>query len=91
MSLKNYYDRVYLCVEKKNQDDITIKGFDCYLFTNFEEADFYFNKKKDSIIRRSTMIPICKWTPQFFDPYIIDYKLKKLFWLNSYTFYKKRV
>jgi len=86
----NYYDRVYLCVEKNKSDDIIIEGFHCFRFKSFEDADSYYNnnnKNDSTILTRSTMIPICKWVPLFCDPYIINYKLKKLFWLGKHSFY----
>ena len=85
----NYYNRVYLCVDKNKPDDIILKGFNCYRFKNFQEADFYYNKIHDSTIAplRSSIIPICKWIPLFCDPYILNYKLKKQFWLGNHSFY----
>jgi hypothetical protein len=88
----NYYNRVYLCVDKNKSDDIILKGFNCYRFNNYQEADFYYynkiNKNNDSTVaKRSSIIPICKWVPFFFDPYIVSYKLKKQFWLGNHSFY----
>ena len=88
----HYYDRVYLCVEKDNLNaSVQIKGFNCFRCNNFEEADAEYNKKFSKHNNRSAMIPICKFVPIYFDPYIINFKLNNTFglWNWNYTFYKK--
>jgi hypothetical protein len=89
-----YYDRLYLCVEKDNSNMSTngpIKGFDCFRCNHLEEADkvyrFKFSKQKQD--HRFTIIPICKYIPFYFDPLIVDYKLKKRFWLEKHTFLQR--
>ena len=77
-----YYDRVYLCIEDvkdSNNDSPQIKGFICKKFDDFEYADTY----AQSVIKnkvRSAMIPICKWSPKFLDPFLLNIYLKKHFW-----------
>ena len=34
---------------------------------------------------RHTMIPICKWVPVIFDKYILNWKLKNMYWLGYHT------
>lgn len=76
-----YYDRVYLCIEdvKEPNNDAQIKGFICKKFDDFEYADTY----AQSVIKnkvRSAMIPICKWSPKFLDPFLLNMYLKQHFW-----------
>ena len=74
-----YYNRIYLCVEKKSPPSSqVIEGFQCYRCLNLEEANKEKAKKEFST-SRSTLIPICKWVPLFMDPYLVDYKLKNIF------------
>jgi len=84
----NYYNRVYLCFEKPHglgkQYDC-FHCFNCIRFNDFIEADEYYAKreqpnKKALDLTRSTMIPVCKYFPSWFDIYILNYKLKKQFW-----------
>ena len=94
---KKWYDRVYLCSEdtKLNYPNRfgTIKGFNCYKYNSFENANTACNKY-NNLNLRFTIIPICKWVPHLFDKYILDWKLKKIYWLgkntivNSYNGYK---
>jgi hypothetical protein len=85
-----WYDRVYLCWEdrKLNQNTLPIRGFYCYRFNSFTDADnswncYYKKQKNDRIV---TMIPMCKWVPEIFDKFIINWKLKKQFWLGKNIF-----
>ena len=87
---KKWYNRVYLCLEDTNLNDINsfgiIKGFNCYRYKSFEHANAAFNKdfKYTKTNLRSTMVPICKWVPQIFDKYILDWKLKNIYWLGRH-------
>ena len=91
-SSSDYYNRVYLCIEKKNPQHHSlhvIEGFQCYRCLNLEEATKEKAKKENSM-KTVTFIPICKWVPLFMDPYLLDYKLKKQFWLGKHTFYQRK-
>jgi hypothetical protein len=87
----NWYDRVYLCYEDvpNNQpnNSLPIKGFKCYKYNSFENADNGWDNvislQKNDI--RHTMIPICKWVPVIFDRYILNWKLKNMYWLGKHT------
>lgn len=88
-----YYNRVYLCIEDLTPTNVTnhnmpIRGFICKKFGDFEFADEYYQNmpNKDNI--RSAMIPICKWSPSWLDKYILDFRLKKMFWLGRHRVYK---
>jgi hypothetical protein len=93
----NWYDRVYLCWEdtdvKIPHSCGPIKGFRCYKYDSFQYANYNCNKLKNEILRekykylRHTMIPICKWVPVIFDRYILDWKLKNMYWLGNHTIY----
>ena len=89
-SKNNYYDRVYLCIEKENsKKNNKIKGFHCYQCKNIEEAKSEYYKKFSEKNHRSAIIPICKYVPMYFDPNIVNYKLKNLIWIGNHTFYRK--
>lgn len=84
-----YYDRVYLCVEDlrptgEPNTSHPIKGFLCKTFDDFEFADEHFQRlpNKDKI--RSAIIPMCKWSPQIFDPIFLSIRLKKIFWIGKH-------
>lgn len=87
----DWYNRVYLCWEDTNFMKPTtftpIKGFKCYRYNSFEIADNAWNKDLTEYHKmeiRHTMIPICKWVPQIFDRYILNWKLKKIYWLGNH-------
>jgi len=82
---KNWYDRVYLCYEDTNfkppNTYSAIKGFDCYRYNSFENADYAWdNHRREFNKLRHTMIPMCRWVPEFFDIYILNWKLRKIYW-----------
>lgn len=83
----NWFSRVYLCCENIDftlPDTFSpIKGFKCIKHNSFESADLTWNKdlvQFHSFNFRHTMIPVCKWVPEFFDKYILNWKLKNLYW-----------
>ena len=85
---ENWYDKVYLCVEK-NGDKVQVNGFNCYTFTSFLEADSYCKKMNiNKEEKRTTMIPVCKWVPSYFHKYILNKTLQKLYWHNSISIFK---
>ena len=91
LSSNDWYDRVYLCWEdtdfKKPNTYGPIKGFNCYRYNSFENADRGWDNvislQKNDI--RHTMLPVCKWVPVIFDRYILDWKLKNMYWLGKHT------
>ncbi len=82
----NWYDRVYLCYEDTNFKPPTtygsIKGFDCLRYNSFKNADIGWNNKTElhKLDVRHTIIPMCKWVPQIFDKYILNWKLRNMYW-----------
>ena len=87
-----WYDRVYLCWEDTDFKPPTtykpIKGFNCYRYNSFEGADYAWDEelkcKKDLGDVRHTMIPICKWVPERYDRFILNYKLMGMYWLGNH-------
>ena len=68
-------DKIYLCYQYKNDNNIN-----CTLFKSFIEADHYYDTNiHNTNIHNSTMINICKYSPIIFDKYILDFKIKKIF------------
>ena len=87
----NWYDRVYLCLEDTDFKSPTtfgqIKGFKCYRYNSFENADEAWYKEFGRYHKmniRHIIIPICKWTPRILDKYILDWKLKNIYWLGKH-------
>ena len=87
----DWYNRVYLCFEdtdfKIPNTYGPIKGFKCYKYNSFENADCGWDNvnalQKNDI--RHTMLPICRWVPVIFDRYILNWKLKNMYWLGKHT------
>jgi hypothetical protein len=82
-----WYNYVYLCIEKKG-DNQYINGFNCYTFTDFNQADTFYKKRFSNEKNRHTMIPVCKWIPNLLHKYYINYSLKKIIWKNNITILK---
>ena len=87
---KKWYNRVYLCLEETNLHSPNrfgkIIGFNCYRYNSLENANVAFDKdvnKYNKMKTRCIIIPICKWIPQIFDKYILDWKLKNIYWLGK--------
>ena len=85
-----WYDRVYLCWEdtnfKKPNTYQAIKGFNCYRYNSFENADYGWRnccETEQKLEVRHTMIPMCKWVPEIFDKYILNWKLRNMYWLGK--------
>ena len=69
----NWYDRVYLCIEKKNTSQQMTNGFNCYTFANFNQADIFYKKHfTPENAKFHTMIPVCKWIPCSFHKYYLN-------------------
>lgn len=89
---KNWYDRIYLCYEdtgfRPSKTYAAIKGFKCYQYNSFENADYGWNNdmsKYHKLKVRHTMIPVCGWVPQMFDKYILNWKLRNMYWGGNIT------
>lgn len=87
----DWYDRVYLCWEdtnlKKPTTNTPIKGFKCYRYNSFENANKAWDKDLTEYhnmeIRHAT-IPICKWVPLRYDFYVLNWKLMNKYWLGNH-------
>jgi len=92
---KEYYNRVYLCIEKETQSSL-IRGFQCFSFSTFDEAEREQEKRSKNqksgkvSANRVCFIPICRWVPFFMDRMILDYRLKSIFWMGRHTLYRKQ-
>lgn len=82
-----WHDRVYLCHQdtnfKQQNPYASIKGFNCYLYSSFKNADYGWDNHRTELHKlelRHTIIPICKWVPKIFDKYILGWKLKTIYW-----------
>jgi hypothetical protein len=86
-----YYNRVYFCIEKNNESPIkAIEGFQCYRCSHLEEATRESRKRNQDLTKRAAIIPLCKWVPSLFDSYLLDYKLKKRFWIGNHSIYHRK-
>lgn len=88
----DWYDRVYFCYEdllyNHPNDSLPIIGFKCYKYNSFTKADTAWNKDLPNYNKfavRSTLIPMCKWMPEVFDKYILNWKLRNMFWVGKHT------
>ena len=84
---KNWFNRVYLCYEDTNLNKSTtypaIKGFNCYKYDSFYNANYAWSNSRIELHKlevRHTMIPMCRWVPEIFDRYILNWKLKQMYW-----------
>lgn len=91
--VNRWYDRVYLCWEdtdfKISSTHLPIKGFNCYRYNSFSSADYAWqksNQKKELNKTRHTMIAMCKWMPEIFDKYLLNFKLRNIYWLGKNSF-----
>lgn len=82
-----WYDRVYLCYEntrlKPPNTYAPIIGFHCYRYNSFYSADHAWATHHTDLHPlnvRHTMLSVCKWVPQMFDPFILQWKLKRIYW-----------
>lgn len=84
---REFYDRVYLCTQE-------IGKIDCKRFDSFESADSYHtntykNRKTDesqnvfpTYNTVSTMLPMCKYVPEFLDKPILKFKLANMMYIK---------
>jgi hypothetical protein len=86
-----WYDRVYLCWENneynKSNPYSSIRGFNCLKNNSFEDAHSFWKNHRENLEARNTMIPICKWVPMIFDKFILNLKLKNIYWEGKHRIY----
>jgi hypothetical protein len=84
----SWYDRVYLCVEKKPtwaiKNSVAVSGFECNLFDSLVAAE-EFRRTTYSEHRRSAILPICSFVPNMLDTAVLGTKLKNRFNMGSGT------
>lgn len=59
----------------------------CTKFSDYETANKYVESVVPNKNRRKEMIPICRWSPQFLDPFLLNMYLKKTFWGGKISIY----
>ena len=74
----------YLCIKPLDKLEFWSLNFHCMPFETYEDADNYYNKqyKNNEIehkIERSTIMPVCRFVPSPLHPFVLNYKLSKLF------------
>lgn len=86
-SSKSLFSRVYLCYQDTNFKPPNkygaINGFDCYRYDSFYNADYAWTNNRTELHKlevRHTLIPICRWVPEMFDKYILNWKLRNMYW-----------
>jgi hypothetical protein len=72
-----WYNRVYICTKaaylKRPLVMIPIHGFHCSkLYISNSNSNSNSNSSSTNLT-----IPVCKWVPEIFDKWILQYKLKK--------------
>jgi hypothetical protein len=82
----NSRDRVYLCKEHNPTTNSPIFGFRCYKYNSLDQALQETSQKKYQHTRHA-IITVCRWVPPYFDKYILDRKLKRVFWLGKHTIF----
>jgi hypothetical protein len=86
---KIWYKYAYLCIEKEQDknDNKIVNGFTCYQFYSLLHAHNYYqlqkNKSKELFETKYAIVPVCKYIPLLFHPFVLNYKLKKLLWKNN--------
>jgi hypothetical protein len=78
-SNNNYFNRVYLCICQQNKDELSKFNLAYKYFNNLEEANLYkqaYLNSNSNVPILTKIVPICKYTPNMADKYIIDYKFK---------------
>jgi len=78
-SNNNYFNRVYLCICQQNKDELSKFNLAYKYFNNLEEANLYkqaYLNSNSNVSILTKIVPICKYTPNMADKYIIDYKFK---------------
>ena len=65
------FNYIYLCIYSNY-------NYNCIKFNSYHVADNHCNKYYSKNLK-TTMIPVCKYTPSFLHKYIIKYKLSKIY------------
>ena len=74
---------IYLCVEENILEHQIIHGFIIRPFQDYKLACLFFEKNyKNSFIGRHVMIPIYSFIPSIFHKWILEFKLRNIYWLN---------
>jgi len=85
---KIWYKYAYLCIEKEQDknDNKIVNGFTCYQFYSLLHAHNYYQfqkKSKELLEKKYAIVPVCKYVPLLFHPFVLNYKLKNLLWKKN--------
>jgi hypothetical protein len=69
----------YLCIFDKEHDYIN-KKYNCVKFDTFTTADLYCSENINKYENQTTVIPVCKYIPTLFHKYILNYKIRNIFY-----------
>lgn len=69
-----WFNRIYACIQ--NKDNEKNEGFDCYKFKTAEEAFTFISIERLRFNNKNVLIPMCRWTPQIFDKFLLTKKLE---------------
>ena len=87
--MSSWYDRVYMCVEKKPtwiiEGGLPVSGFECRPFDSLEMAEESRATHSGPKAQRTASLPICSYVPNMLDTAVLGTKLKKRFNLGPGT------
>ena len=64
---------IYLCVKPRDKMEYFSMDYNCIKFDTYEEADKYYNTKINACnVESSTMMPVCKFVPEFLHSSILN-------------------
>lgn len=70
----------YLCIFDKEHDDYKNKKYNCIKFDTFSRANIYCSENVNKFENPTTVISVCKYVPTLFHKYILNYKIRNLFY-----------
>lgn len=73
----SHINDIYLCVD--NNDLPASANWSCYKFNSYEDADDYFKIAHKENKNRTTLLPVCKYTPSHIVPVVLEWKLYGIF------------
>ena len=68
--MKNNFNDIYLCIKKK-----TSSQYRCTKYDSYSTADKMLFSENFDEIQSSVVLSVCKFVPNQFIPFIINYKL----------------
>lgn len=71
--MKEAYDDIYLCIKKK-----TTSQYKCTKYYSYSTAEKVLFSENLDEIQSSVVLSVCKFVPNQFIPFIINYKLSSI-------------